>query len=76
MTKYDYKFVRLRLDRTDLYRNPTANEVAPDSYPAIIRQHGAEGWRLVQIFTPEFGQSFAFSMGTSYIELIFEREAS
>jgi hypothetical protein len=37
--------------------------------PAFIRQHAAEGWRLVQIFAPDLG----FQGSALYFELIFER---
>jgi hypothetical protein len=43
----------------------------PDrDYHEIIKQHSAEGWRLVQIFDPGTGIYGA----AKYFELVFERE--
>ncbi|MDD6795619.1 MAG: DUF4177 domain-containing protein [Clostridiaceae bacterium] len=37
-----------------------------NDYHDIVREHAMEGWRLLQVLTPV--------TGTSYYELIFEKE--
>ena len=59
---FDYKFVRIGLNWFG---------TSPErDYQDIIEKHGAEGWRLVQIFAPGTG----IYGSARYFELIFERE--
>jgi hypothetical protein len=65
---YEYKFVRLTLDRGLL-------ETRPDmDYQRIVDDQAREGWRLVQIFSPSVTAHLGAGYD-SYFELIFEREA-
>ena len=60
---YEYKFVRVDLQRFFLERKPV------EDYQEIIHDHAGRGWRLVQIFAPGlFGQG-----KPRYFELIFEK---
>jgi len=63
---YEYKFERL--EATDL--TWSGYEVGEAQYQNVIRQHAADGWRLVQIFAPPLT---AHGRPKHY-ELIFERE--
>lgn len=64
---YEYKFVRVSLDRGVL-------ETRPDmDYRRIVDSHAREGWRLVQIFSPSVTTHIGAGYD-SYFELIFERE--
>ena len=63
-SKYEYKFVRLGEGWLG------ARRTAETGYQEQIRQHGREGWRLVQIFAPGTGAYGA----AKYYELILERE--
>jgi len=60
--RYEYKFVKLDfswfLQRTN------------DDYHKVVEEHGKDGWRLVQLFTPGTG----LSGNVSFFELVFERE--
>lgn len=56
---YEYKFVKL--DLMSFFGTRTKND-----YHDIVREHAMEGWRLLQVLTPV--------TGTSYYELIFEKE--
>ena len=64
---YEYKFVKVSLDRG-------LRKTRPDvDYHMIVDNQAKEGWRLVQIFSP----SVTVHLGAgydSYFELIFERE--
>jgi len=60
---YEYKFVEIEL------KNSLAKLKPKENYQAIVHEHAAEGWRLVQIFAPSIA-----SYGTAaFYELIFER---
>jgi hypothetical protein len=64
---YEYRFVRVSLDRGLL-------ETRPDmDYRRIEDNQAREGWRLVQIFSPSVTAHFGAGYD-SYFELIFERE--
>ncbi len=69
LPRYEYKFVRLEQDKNWWASLPTLSQEARDGYQKVIRQHAAEGWRLVQIFAPDLG----FQGSALYFELIFER---
>lgn len=60
---YEYKFVKIEFKR--LSSKPT------EDYRRIIQKYAKEGWRFVQIFSPDFATS-GVAVGT-YYELIFER---
>lgn len=60
MEGYEYRFVRPKFSWF---------QKEPKNYHEIIEEHGREGWRLVQVFTPGTGPSGL----VSYFELIFER---
>ena len=63
MTRYDYKFVRVELKSG--WRKDTPEE----DYHKIAKDHGKEGWRLIQLFAPAMsGTGWA-----SFVELLFER---
>ena len=57
---YEYRFVRPSFSWL---------QKEPKNYHEIIREHGREGWRLVQVLAPGTGPSGL----ASYFELIFER---
>jgi hypothetical protein len=59
MRKYEYKFTKLKYDWWGR---------EPKNYKEIIEEHAREGWRLNQILAP------SGYYGTTYFELIFERE--
>lgn len=61
--RFEYTFVRLGEGTLGVKRD------AREHYQAVIRQHAAEGWRLVQIFSPGTGIYGA----AQYFELILER---
>lgn len=67
--RFEYTFVRLEQDKNWWTGLPTPSAEARDGYQKVIRQHAAEGWRLVQIFAPDLG----FQGSALYFELIFER---
>jgi Domain of unknown function (DUF4177) len=60
--RYEYTFVRFGETWME------GGKVAQEDYRHVIQEHAAEGWRLVQIFAPESGES-----QEHYYELIFER---
>lgn len=62
---FEYKFVEVKLSNQFLSKKPK------EDYQEIIRQHAAEGWRLVQIFAPAIE---GYGTAASY-ELIFEKPA-
>ncbi len=64
--KYRYKFERIG----ESWLLGVATTKAQAEYRRIVHQHAREGWRLVQIFAPSFGNFGA----AKYIELIFEQE--
>ena len=69
MQRYEYKFVRMESASNWLMGVIGPTREARESYPDVVHQHAAEGWRLVQIFAPGLGvQGMA-----AYLELIFER---
>jgi len=59
---FEYKFVRIKLSYWR--KRPREN------HRRIIEEHAAEGWRLVQIFSPSVG---GYGLAT-YFELIFEKK--
>jgi len=62
--KYEYKFVRLGEGWLGVKKEGLLR------YQDIVNQHASDGWRLVQIFAPSFGD-----YGVSkYVEMIFEKE--
>ncbi len=67
--RFEYKFVRLDQGKALLHSTPTPSESARESYPEVVHQHAADGWRLVQVFAPGLG---AYG-SAAYFELIFER---
>jgi uncharacterized protein DUF4177 len=65
---YEYKFVR-----HGHYRGSAlfgVQDKARETYQAVVHEHAADGWRLVQIFAPGIA---AFG-AAKYYDLIFERE--
>ena len=60
---FEYKFVKVALDRGFLVKRPSQD------YHAIIEEHGRQGWRLVQVFAPAV---FGYGKAVCY-ELISER---
>lgn len=60
---YEYKFVKIEFKR--LSGNPS------EDYREVIKEQAKQGWRFVQIFSPDFVTS-GVAVG-SYYELIFER---
>jgi hypothetical protein len=60
---FEYKFVKIPLDRGFLVKKPSQD------YHAIIEEHGRQGWRLVQIFAP----AVAGYGDSCFYEMIFER---
>jgi hypothetical protein len=65
---YEYRFVRVSLDRGVLETRPDAD------YRSLVENRVREGWRLVQIFSPSVTAHIGAGYD-SYFELIFEREA-
>jgi hypothetical protein len=63
--RYEYRFLRLGEGWFE------ARKAAKENYQDAIREHAAEGWRLVQIFAPGTGAYGA----AKYFEMIFERPA-
>ncbi|HAQ64315.1 MAG TPA: DUF4177 domain-containing protein [Bacteroidales bacterium] len=61
MNTYEYKFVRIPLNFWT--RKPK------EDYQAIVQQHAAKGWRLVQILAPGTGHHGK----SEFYELIFEQ---
>jgi hypothetical protein len=57
--RYKYQFVRLE-------------GRGRDHYQAVIQEHAAQGWRLVQVLAPGAGGLWG---SADYVEVIFEREA-
>jgi hypothetical protein len=72
MQRYEYKFVRLEEVKQWFFGTTTPGETAREGYQDVIRQHAADGWRLVQIFAPGLGAYGA----AAFFELIFERPAA
>jgi hypothetical protein len=64
--RYEYKFVKLGEGWLSIRKE------AKQKYQEVVHQHAADGWRLVQVFSPGVG---AYGSATFY-ELIFERELS
>ncbi|MNJ53011.1 DUF4177 domain-containing protein [Paenibacillus fonticola] len=60
---YEYKFVKIEFKR--ISGKPI------EDYREVIQSYAKEGWRFVQIFSPDFITS-GVAAGT-YYELIFER---
>jgi len=60
---YEYKFVKIPFKK--LSGNPS------EDYQEVINGQAKEGWRFVQIFSPDLATS-GVAVGT-YYELIFER---
>jgi hypothetical protein len=60
---FEYKFVKIEFKK--LSGKPK------EDYRDVINNHANQGWRFVQIFSPDFATS-GVSVG-SYYELIFER---
>ena len=60
---YEYKFIKIEFKK--LSGKPK------EDYQEVIKKHANEGWRFVQIFSPDFATS-GVAVGT-YYELIFER---
>jgi hypothetical protein len=63
-TKYDYKFVSVKL------RGGTWTGKPKEDYRQDILNNARDGWRFVQAFAPAVG-GYGFS---GYADLIFERE--
>jgi Domain of unknown function (DUF4177) len=61
---YEYKFVKI--DFSKLSSKPKIN------YRDVIREQSEEGWRFVQLLTPDL----SIDGVASYYELVFEREKS
>lgn len=61
---YEYKFVELKRPQS------ISRGSSEQGHHETIREHAADGWRLVQIFS--VGDSFG---SPSYAEMIFERPA-
>ncbi|MFV8828576.1 DUF4177 domain-containing protein [Alkalihalobacterium sp. APHAB7] len=61
---YEYKFVKVDLKSTWKGTKPE------EDYHTVIKQHGAEGWRLVQIFAP----AIAGYGAAEFYEIIFEKK--
>ena len=59
----EYKFVKIDFKKISGRPN--------EDYREIIKSHAEQGWRFVQIFSPDFATS-GVAVG-SYYELIFER---
>ncbi|WP_169392771.1 MULTISPECIES: DUF4177 domain-containing protein [Psychrobacter] len=62
---YEYQFIKIEFKR--LTGEPREN------YQDIIIEQAKQGWRFVQIFSPDFVTS-GVAVG-SYFELIFERSS-
>lgn len=61
---YEYKFIKIEFKR--LSGKPK------EDYQEVINEQAKEGWRFVQIFSPELASS---GVGiASHFELIFERK--
>lgn len=60
---FEYKFVKIEFKK--ISGNPN------EDYREVINSHAEQGWRFVQIFSPDFATS-GVAVG-SYYELIFER---
>ncbi|MED3625082.1 DUF4177 domain-containing protein [Neobacillus thermocopriae] len=60
---YEYKFVKIELKK--LSGKPK------EDYQEVIKNHAKEGWRFIQIFSPDFITS-GVAVGSNF-ELIFER---
>jgi hypothetical protein len=63
-TTFEYKFVKIKIKYT------LRGTVPVEDYHAIIEKHAADGWRLVQVFSPPIGGCGS----ATFYELIFERE--
>lgn len=59
---YEYKFVKIEFGK--LTSKPKAN------YQDIIQENAKEGWRFVQLLTPDL----SINGVASYYDLIFERK--
>lgn len=60
---YEYKFVKIEFKK--LSGKPS------EDYREVIENYANQGWRFIQIFSPDFATSGA-AVG-SYYELIFEK---
>jgi len=60
---FEYKFVKIEFKKI--------SGKPKEDYREVIKSHAEQGWRFVQIFSPDFATS-GVAMG-SYFELIFER---
>ncbi len=60
---YEYKFVKIHFSK--LSNKPEVN------YQDVITSHAKDGWRFVQIFSPDLATS-GIAVGT-YYDLIFEK---
>ena len=60
---FEYKFVKIEFKKISGKPN--------EDYREVIKSHAEQGWRFVQIFSPDFATS-GVAVG-SYYELIFER---
>jgi Domain of unknown function (DUF4177) len=60
---FEYKFVKIEFKKI--------SGKPKEDYREVIKSHAEQGWRFVQIFSPDFATS-GVAMG-SYYELIFER---
>ncbi|MED3623053.1 DUF4177 domain-containing protein [Neobacillus thermocopriae] len=58
---YEYKFVKIEFGK--LSGKPKEN------YKEVIKEHAREGWRFVQMLTPDL----TINGVASYYELVFER---
>lgn len=61
---YEYEFVNVDFSWW--------GQKVKEDYRKIVEDHAEHGWRLVQIFAPSTGAGG----NVSYVELIFEREAT
>ena len=61
---FEYKFEKIKI-KFSLSENKFSED-----YHAVIRQHAANGWRLVQVFDPAIGAAGS----ATFIELIFEKK--
>lgn len=60
---YEYKFIKIEFKKLSGKPN--------EDYREVIKNHAKQGWRFVQIFSPDFATS-GVAVG-SYYDLIFER---
>jgi len=60
---FEYKFAKIEFKKISGKSN--------EDYREVINSHAEQGWRFIQIFSPDFATS-GVAVG-SYYELIFER---